>query len=253
MAKAELFRQQPLHHRCVGAYAMRLLLTALLVMAPRLEAQTVAAQTRATQTEVTRSHTLELEGVTQLSLVNAVGDIDVTLTDGERLQLSVVIKGDRRVWVGSRRDVSEIDVDIRRQAAALRLALEEKNISARWQLRMPRSWRGELQITSGVGDVAVDALANRLEIDLGVGSVDVRLPDGASDVDVGVGNIKISSRKASAGNVRGSVGVGEVTITGEGLDSRGRGVVRVSAAGSGDKEIAATAGVGDVEVVLTRP
>lgn len=202
---------------------------------------------------VTRVHRLALTDTSRLSLVNSVGRLNMQLGDVDQLEVTVEIKSDRRGWFSTQRDVSNVDIDIRRRGGELRLALEEKNVSGHWRVILPRKRLGLIDVNAGVGELKIETLAAKLEIDLGVGEVEVRSPEGIIDVDVGVGDIKIFTRQTSAGAVRASVGVGEVTISGEGVDSRGRGVVNIKAAGRGDNDIAAAAGVGDIEIVLTPP
>ena len=211
-----------------------------------------AKSAKATQT-VTRVHRLELTDISRLSVVNSVGSLSIQLGDVDRLEVTVEIKSDRRGWFSKHRDVSDIDIDIHRRGEQLRLALEQENVSGHWRVILPRKRLGLIDVNAGVGEMKIEALTAKLEIDLGVGEVAVRSPEGVIDVDVGVGDIKIFTRQANAGAVRGSVGVGEVTVSGEGVDSRGRGVVNIKAAGRGDNEIAAAAGVGDIEIVLTQP
>jgi hypothetical protein len=222
-----------------------------------VQAQAAAAAegktTTASRERVVRVHRLELADTSRLTLINSVGEIEFRLGNGPDIEVSVEIKRSRRNWFSERPDLSTVDIDITRRGGQLRLALEQDNVSGRWQVTLPKKRLGLIEINAGVGEVDIQALTAKLEIDLGVGEVDAQIPDGIVDVDVGVGDIKISTRQASAGNIQGSVGVGEVTITGEGVNSRGRGVVRVGAAGGGDQDITATAGVGDIEIVLTRP
>lgn len=215
------------------------------------EAQAAAEQKAAQR--VTRVHRLAVTDTTRLTLINSVGEMELSLGEGDELEVTVEIKSSRRNWFSARPDVSEIDIDITRRGGQLRLALEESNVSGRWQVTLPRKRFDGVEINTGVGAVAVDVRAAKLEIDVGVGEVDVRNPDGRIDVDVGVGDIQITTRQASAGAIQASVGVGEVTVTGEGINSRGRGVVKLGAAGGGDNDIAASAGVGDIEIVLTQP
>lgn len=212
-----------------------------------------AAADQAQRDRVTRVHRLEVAEATRLTLVNSVGDIEVRLGEGPDVEVEVTIKSSRRNWFSARPDVSKVDIDITRRGGQLRLALDEDNVSGRWLVTLPKKDWGLIEINAGVGDIEVEARAAKLEIDLGVGEVNARLTSGIIDVDVGVGDIKVFTGQASAGNIQGSVGVGEVTITGEGVNARGRGVVRIGAAGGGDKDITASAGVGDIEIVLTRP
>ena len=198
---------------------------------------------------VTRAHSLEWGSMTRLTVVNSVGEMVVRLGSTEKIEVQVKIRGDRS-WFGGRRDVAEVDIEIERRGDQLRLALEEEKISGDWQITLPRRMLGLLEVNSGVGELTIEAMTAKLEVDLGVGEVEARIANGIIDVDVGVGDIEIVTQQATAGAVRGSVGVGQVTISGEGVSSRGRGVVRVGAAGKGDKEIVAAAGVGDITIRL---
>jgi hypothetical protein len=224
----------------------RLALCALLMSSGVLAAP--AAESGSVN-RVTRQHSLEWGSTERLNIANGVGEIDIQLGEGDRIEVQVQIRGDRG-WFGSRRDVSDIDIEIERRGDELRLALEEEKLSANWQIILPKRLLSELEINLGVGDLTIEALTSQLEIDLGVGEVDAQVPDSIIDIDVGVGDIEIVTHQANAGAVRASVGVGRVTIVGEGVDSSGRGVVRISAAGKGDKEIVAAAGVGDIDIRL---
>lgn len=219
-------------------------LLALFITASPAEASDKEVTSR-----VTRTHSLDWGSTTRLTVVNGVGEMVVRLGSTEKIEVQVKIRGDRR-WFGGRRDVADVDIEIERRGDQLRLALEDDKISGDWQISLPRKMLGLLEINSGVGDLTIEAMAAKLEVDLGVGEVDARIANGVIDIDVGVGDIEIVTQQSMAGAVRGSVGVGQVTITGEGVNSRGRGVVQVGAAGKGDKEIVAAAGVGDIDIRL---
>lgn len=209
----------------------------------------VQASEKEATSRITRTHSLEWGSTARLTVVNGVGEMVVRLGSTEKIELQVKIRGDRS-WFGGRRDVGDVDIEIERRGDQLRLALEEDKISGDWQITLPRKMLGLLEVNSGVGDLTIEAMTAKLEVDLGVGEVDARVANGVIDIDVGVGDIEIVTQQATAGAVRGSVGVGQVTITGEGVNSRGRGVVQVGAAGKGDKDIVAAAGVGDIDIRL---
>ena len=181
---------------------------------------------------VVREHSFDLSGVRELIIEGGVGSMRIRPAEGNELRLVLNIEGQNRGWFRSRKDVSGVELESRRQGDRLLLIQDERDTNTDWTVEMP--------------------VVPYLDLNLGVGEIDAEV--GASEVaaNVGVGEIRIEAPQASAGSVHISTGVGDARLRGaEDVDDHRAFVSKdVRGYGQGELRIDVKVGVGDAAVSL---
>lgn len=192
-----------------------------------------AAAAGAATADVVRRHTLPASGVSELAIVAGVGDIDLKPGPGDQIEVEVEIRSKASIWGARNKDLSGVDIGIKRSGGRLELSLEDEKLQADWTIRVPRS------------------AAFGLSVALGVGDIDIAPPGGAMEIALGVGDVEVKARKAQVGGVNVAVGVGDASISG-GDAMRIRSFVGAtgSARGAGASAFDVSIGVGDADIRL---
>ena len=188
-----------------------------------------AAAAGAARADVVRRHTLPASGVSELAIVAGVGDIDLQPGAGDQIE----VRSKASIWGARSKDLSGVDIGIKRSGGRLELSLEDEKLQADWTIRVPRS------------------AAFGLSVALGVGDIDIAPPGGAMEIALGVGDVEVKARKAQVGGVNVAVGVGDASISG-GDAMRIRSFVGAtgSARGAGASAFDVSIGVGDADIRL---
>ena len=98
-----------------------------------------AAAAGAATADVVRRHTLPASGVSELAIVAGVGDIDLKPGPGDQIEVEVEIRSKASIWGARNKDLSGVDIGIKRSGGRLELSLEDEKLQADWTIRVPRS------------------------------------------------------------------------------------------------------------------
>lgn len=181
---------------------------------------------------VTRTHTFDLSDVMEVEFTNSVGSLEIVPSSGTEMRIVLDIESERGGFFRRPVDVDNMDLEARERGDTLFLSFEEKNVSARWVVEMPR--------------------VEHTVIHMGVG--ELRLEVGATDLDVemGVGDVTVEAPAASVGRVNLNVGVGDISFRGGDVMNRDAAFIsqRIRAQGDGTHPLEIDLGVGDLKVRL---
>lgn len=203
-------------------------------------------------------HRQPAEGIRTLSLDTGVGDVTVSVGDGEEIVARVTLKPRRGgfPFFGSsrtgRRQVEEARIEARQSGERLELGIagggKDRRFEERWEVTVPS--RLALDLDAGVGDVKITGVWGGVTVDGGVGDIEIAVPGGNITVDAGVGDVNISIPADAVATVELDAGVGDCSIhTPDGV-IRGKSLgCEASWRGPGSASIDVDAGVGDVEIV----
>lgn len=222
---------------------------AVVLLAASLSVPAVASAAE----PVTRTRMLAAEPIASIVVEAGVGEVRIEQGEGNAIEARVTITAKRNTGIiGALPDVSKLQMSATTRGDQLRLEVDSKNIEERWVVRLPKKMFSSLEAKLGVGNAVVTAAARRIEVDLGVGDARVDAPSGAIAVRVGTGNAEIRSPRANAGAVKGTTGVGGLTVTGvDGTVERHLVGGSIEGKGRGREPIEVTVGVGDLKVTLT--
>lgn len=185
--------------------------------------------------QVIRTHSFDLQGVTELEFSNSVGRFEIVPVDGDEMRIVLDIEGERGGFFRRKVDVTDMDLDVKERGDTLFLSFDEKDTKAEWLVEMPRR-------------TSID----RTSIQMGVGEVRAEVGTTDLNVELGVGEVNIEAPLASVGRVNLNVGVGDASIRGgEIINSESAFISkRIRAEGKGAYPLEVDLGVGDVSVRL---
>ncbi len=167
----------------------------------------------------------------RLRLELTVGELEIEVWSGDTIELDIELRGERSWLMWRRRNIEDIEVEIRENGNELYVGIEERNLEQEWHLKVPENLA--LEIEMGVGDVNIRGLVGSLALELGVGAVSITTL--AQDFEI----------------IEASVGVGDVSLHGfkQGTEN-GRSFVSADANyhGSGTSQVLVELGVGDVSI-----
>lgn len=201
---------------------------------------------------VTKIRSIEVREINSVTLKTSVGSVRVEPGSGDVIEARVVLRPKRTTGIfSSLPDVEKLDISATTRGDQLELGVDSNNVQEDWVLRLPRKTLSALELRVGVGDVIVTAPAKRIEIDLGVGDAEIDVVTGAITVKVGTGDARIKTALRNAGEIKGTSGVGSVSL--KGLEGTVKSNVvggRVSGSGRGQQPIDVTVGVGSLSIEL---
>lgn len=176
--------------------------------------------------------TVDASMLTSVRLEISVGELEIETYDGDEIQLEIDLEA-KRSWLSwRRRDIEDVELEVRESGSHVYLAIDERDIEQHWRIRMPAKLA--LEIDVGVGEIRIDDFSNNLEMEVGVGSVRIEVADTdyrSIHVEAGVGDASIRGFSNRADNERNFISADAYYQ------------------GSGDNKIEIEVGVGDVEVV----
>ncbi len=206
----------------------------------------------------TLSAEVESAALKAVQLEAGVGDVNITVGNGSLIVASVDLRPRRGGLFSSlkaaEKQVRAATFEPRLSGDTLVLTLEDVDEDRRfeedWTLTLPAHLA--LSVELGVGDIEIFNVAGGLDLELGVGDAVIQVNGGPVDVEVGVGDITVHGPAAAYRSVEVAAGVGDVRIIAEGRKITGEGFIAHSAEwrGSGDADLDAESGVGDIRVVL---
>ena len=206
----------------------------------------------------TLSIEVESAALKVVQLEAGVGDVDITVGSGSLIIASVELRPRRGGLFSSLKEaekqVQAIKLEPRVTGDTLELTLEgvdeDRRFEEDWTLTLPSHLA--LSIELGVGNIEVSSASGGLDLELGVGNATIRVLGGPVEIEVGVGDITVHGAAAAYRSVEIAAGVGDVRILAEGQKIIGEGFIAHSAEwrGSGDSDLEAESGVGDIRVVL---
>lgn len=179
----------------------------------------------------TITQSIEAEDFDELKVAFSVGELELEVWDGDTIELEIELRAERSWLSWRRRDVEDIELEVRSSGDSLFLGIDEDKLNQTWVLKVPESLA--LEIEMGVGEISIDGLNNSLFADLGVGEFSIR------------------TTSENFATIRASVGVGDATLRGFGSGSENeRSFVSADAnyQGSGEYDIEVEVGVGEVSV-----
>ena len=206
----------------------------------------------------TLSAEIESAALKVVQLEAGVGDVDVTVGGGFLIVASVELRPRRGGLFSSLKEaekqVQAIRLEPRVTGDTLELTLEgvdeDRRFEEDWMLTLPSHLA--LSIELGVGNIEVSNASGGLDLELGVGDATIQVIGGPVEIEVGVGDITVHGAAAAYRSVEIAAGVGDVRIIAEGHKITGEGFIAHSAEwrGSGDSDLDAESGVGDIRIVL---
>lgn len=177
------------------------------------------------------SHSVDASNLESVEFEISVAEIDIEVYDGDEIQLEIELQSQRSWFSWRRRDVEDIELEVRRSGNYVFLGIDEQNLEQDWRVRLPAKLAVEMDL--GVGDISIEDFSNNLEMEIGVGAVRVEVDDTDYEeihLSAGVGDASIRGFRNRSDNERSFVSA----------ESFYR--------GSGDLSMHIEVGVGDVEV-----
>ena len=206
----------------------------------------------------TLSDTYPADGLERVSLEVGVGEVQVIATDGDEVELEVVLKPRRGgIFTSMRRaeeEVEEAELEVEAGGRELELRVnsdtQKRRFEEHWTLHMPA--RLEIELEIGVGEVEIRGLAGGVEIEAGVGDVFVDVSSGDISIELGVGDVDVKAPLAAYGAADCEGGVGDARLSVSGRSVKSEGFIGHSASwrGDGERFIEVEVGVGGARVNL---
>lgn len=166
---------------------------------------------------------------TEIHLDATVGTVDISVTDGDAVEVELLVESDEDGWFASGGDLGKVLIKDEREGNNLTLsATPNEDMSQHWKISVPKT--------------------QMLSINLGVGEVKGELPLTDVDVDLGVGDVSLNLASGEYRLVEASVGVGDTKLRNFGNTQENRMVVTSESSfrGNGSASIRVEVGVGDV-------
>ncbi|MCW8329421.1 hypothetical protein MD588_11440 [Photobacterium sp. SDRW27] len=167
-----------------------------------------------------------------LALDVPTGMIDINVVDGEVVRYQVDVEDKSNNWFLFATDLESLVLTEQIIDQVLYLNIDEKGVTQKWTLEVPRDLA--LQLNIGVGSIDLDSFSQSLSADIGVGSAWVGIAS------------------ADYHHVRAAVGVGEIQAQGfeQGSLQQERVIVsdQLTYNGTGTHNIDIKIGVGDVNL-----
>ena len=176
--------------------------------------------------------TVDASMLDSVRLEISVGELDIETYDGDEIQLDIDLEAQRSWLTWRRRDVEDVELEVRVTNSRVYLSIDERNIAQHWRIKMPTKLA--LDIDVGVGEIRIEDFSNNLEMEVGVGSVRIEVAGTDYDsihVEAGVGDAFIRGFSNRADNERNFISANAYYQ------------------GDGEYKIEIEVGVGDVEVV----
>lgn len=174
--------------------------------------------------EVTHEHQFSVSSVTELSIDNAVGEIEFVRGDGDQLLVEItIIETDDGFFYGGG-DIYSVELVSDRSGDDLNLSIEpDEDVQVNWRITLPQV--ASLEVDMGVGEIHGEIYTTDSRFDLGVGELDLTLyGDDIARIsaDAGIGETSIK------GFANGESSTTRAIVSSE-SDARGQGSYRVSA------------------------
>lgn len=166
---------------------------------------------------------------TEIHLDATVGTVDISVTDGDAVEVELLVESDEDGWFANGGDLGKVLIKDEREGNNLTLsATPNEDMSQHWKISVPKT--------------------QMLSINLGVGEVKGELPLTDVDVDLGVGDVSLNLASGEYRLVEASVGVGDTKLRNFGNTQENRMVVTSESSfrGNGSASIRVEVGVGDV-------
>lgn len=177
------------------------------------------------------SHSVDASALESVEFEISVAEVEIEVYDGDEIQLEIELESQRSWFSWRRRDIEDIELDIRSRGGNVYLGINEQRIEQHWRVMLPAKLAVEMKL--GVGDIRIEEFTNSLEMEIGVGAVRVEVND------------------TDYAEIHLSAGVGDAAIRGFGNGSDNeRSFVSADSYyhGRGELTINIDVGVGDVEV-----
>lgn len=177
------------------------------------------------------SHSVDASTLESVEFEISVAEVEIEVYDGDEIQLEIELESQRRWFSLRRRNIDDIELEIRRSGNNVFLGIDEQNIEQHWRVLLPAKLAVEMDL--GVGDIRIEEFSNSLEMEVGVGAVRVEVND------------------TEYREIHLSVGVGDASIRGfESRSDNERSFISAESFyhGNGELSIDIELGVGDVEV-----
>ncbi|MBE0369738.1 hypothetical protein [Pseudoalteromonas aurantia] len=118
------------------------------------------------------------------------GNLEMIAYDGEQIEVSVVLKSQQHGnWYPHTNNLSDIKLKSQRNQNKLSLSIDEENLQQHWHVKVPTTFRLDIEI--GVGNVDIADLSNSAEVEVGVGKV---------RIDTNVSDFNSVSLESAVGN-----------------------------------------------------
>ncbi|MDV6315419.1 hypothetical protein [Idiomarina sp. HP20-50] len=183
----------------------------------------------ATDSERTLTGSYIVSSDTEIHLDATVGTVDISVTDGEVVEVELLVESDEDGWFASGGDIGKVLIKDERNGNRLTLsATPNEDMSQHWKISVPKT--------------------QSLSINLGVGEIKGELPLTDVDVDLGVGDVSLNLANGKYQSVEASVGVGDTKLRNFGNTQENRMVVTSESSyqGNGSVSVQVEVGVGDV-------
>ena len=188
--------------------------------------------------EVVSEHQFNVSEATEISIDNAVGEIEFIRGDTDQLVIELTVKETDDGFFYGGGDIYAVNLVSDWSGDELRLSIEpDEDVQAHWRITMPKV--AELTVDMGVGEISGDIFTTDSSFDLGVGEINLNVHGediARISIDAGIGDSKItgfsqgknettramvSSESDARGNgqyrLTADVGVGEARINVRGL------------------------------------
>lgn len=190
------------------------------------------------------------------------GRITYETITGDQAHIEATVQARALTAGQSRRYVEQVAIDIARSAdgvlAAARLpeSLELVNgVSVDFHVRVPRTWRGHIELRTVNGAVTATDLHGGAEIVTRTGPITIRSHTGTLNVHTVNGAITVSDADTvlTAHTENGSIDVKDVTLTGNGYARTSNGSIRLRGYLQPSAALQVTTSNGNVSLGLLRP
>lgn len=166
------------------------------------------------------SHSVDASTLESVEFEISVAEVEIEVYDGEEIQLEIELESQRNWFSWRRRDIEDIELDVRGGGGNVYLGIDEQNIEQHWRVLLPAKLAVEMNL--GVGDIRIKEFTNSLEMEVGVGAVRIEVNDTDYEeihLSAGVGDASISGFSNGSDNERSFIsadsyyhGSGELTI-----------------------------------------
>jgi len=197
-------------------------------------------------------------GLERVFLDIGVGDVVVTGTTGDRVEVEVILTARRGGLFSSKRkaerEIEEATLDSHVGGSKLSLSIDspssDRRFEEEWHVELPGDLLVKMDV--GVGDVSIRRIAGGVDMECGVGDILIEAEGGEISVEAGVGEITVRAPIDAYGQVECAAGVGDARLTVNGEKIGGDGFIgaEVEWEGDGDATIEIEVGVGDATIRL---
>jgi hypothetical protein len=206
----------------------------------------------------TLSDSFSAAGLERVFLDIGVGDVVVTGTDGDTVDVEVILTARRGGIFSSKRraerEIQEATLDSYVGDSKLNLSIDspssDRRFEEEWHVELPGRLLVKMDV--GVGDVSIRHIAGGVHMECGVGDILIEAEGGEISVEAGVGEITVRAPADAYGHVECAAGVGDARLIVRGDKIGGGGFIgdEVKWNGNGDATIEIEVGVGDATIRL---